>query len=244
MKKQIPVLIRNMLVSGKVLTVACVNGDEDAEYLRKNPDCADIVEWRADKSCSITVLLLMEWLKKIGKPVILTPRSHYEGGACPHWTFTDRKRVFRAFMRLATLGLDIEVNDAPFFTDIIDEARAMGLIIFFSYHSLDKYPGEKNILFAFQNFKAFSKGDVFKLAIHIETTKQLGTCTKHVKRFNAEAPGCIAAMATGKRRGKSVRMEYALKRLTNVVYCFLTGSIVPGQYQIEEFKSEFVRLAA
>ncbi len=243
MKKRIPISIRRLLMGGRVLTVACVNSDEDAEYMRNNPHCAHIVEWRIDKTCSVTVIQIMEWLKGIGKPIILTPRSRYEGGARSDWTFTDRKWAFRMYMHLAAI-LDIEVNDAAFFTDIIGEARALGLVIVFSYHSLDGFPEEKEILFAFQNFKAFGrKGDIFKIALNVKTARQLGVCTRLVARFNEEAPGCIAAMATGKK-GKRVRMDYALKGLTMMVYCFLRGSIVSGQYQVEEFRHEFERLAA
>lgn len=234
--------MREMIHNQQLVTVVCVNGDEDAEYVVRHPDCAKAVEWRMDNALTPKAVAAMEWLRTIGKPVVLTPRSRYEGGARPDWTFADRKDAFRKYLHLAS-AIDIEACDAPFFTDVIEEAEAAGILAIVSYHSLRRFPEPKEIEFAFQGFRLF-RGDIFKLAVRVDTLKQMRALTRLVREFNAEAPGAIAAMATGDPHGKRSRMRYAYMGWTNLVYCFATGSIVPGQYQIEEFNADFARLVA
>jgi 3-dehydroquinate dehydratase type I len=160
------------------------------------------------------------------KPLIMTARDVSEGGVCLDWTVADRAALYRAFMSHAT-WIDIEARTAFDLAGIIKEAKAAGVGIIISFHSLEAFPPCSKIHSAV-GICADIGGDIFKMAIMCQTNDDHISLQDEADIIRKNHPFLVAAMATGERYGIFSRYLDTIHG-GPFIYAFIGEQVVAGQ---------------
>lgn len=213
--------------------VGVLNTQEDLLIALRNPDIADIFEWRVDRLFGSWVV---RCIKRLKTPIILTVRDSAEGGKRSDWDLKKRESLIRKYMHLATF-VDIEALNARRLYKLICDIKLLGIKVIISCHSLDPLPFRfmhLNLRWAVEVCQAV-KGDVLKVALHIVSASDMDDFEEWATPLLSEQEnfGLFAPMATGKRFGRSSRKKFA-QLGSALVYTYLNDAVVEGQWQAQE----------
>jgi len=201
----------------------------------------DMLEWRIDgydnvediKDCLAALLAIRAVIGNI--PLILTCRSHMEGGLV---TLSQDKRL--ALISAAIKSGDIDIvdiemcNDADFISTVVGEARAGGVKLILSYHNFTKTPDEAFLVSKLSEGQRLG-ADISKLAVMPKDYADVLTllsATNLARNGKVNVP--IITMAMGEE-GKITRLAGGLFG-SDITFALGTEPSAPGQIPLAEMR--------
>lgn len=167
--------VRDFIEKTTPLTVGSV---ADLEQLTEAPQNCDLVELRLDSlGYGADVLAFAE---RSPLPLLITARGAAEGGQAD-WSIQSRAAAYRALMPYASL-IDIELQDFPHLSDIIDDARTSEIIVIGSFHDFDATPALKIL----QEKTQQEKADIYKFALMARSIDDIETHISLIKQIDSE----------------------------------------------------------
>lgn len=199
-----------LLNKTNVVGVVASSADLDAAQLSCNQKDVDIVEIRLDKLPHPRVHYIpLHNILLSGKPLIVTVRDESEGGGQPLWKVGERSKLYHQFMPFASF-VDVEAAMAGKMVDVLQEARNAGIGIIISYHNFDGVPGIGELINQADACRRF-EGDVFKMALKVETQEQLDELeeiARAIRSYSSAGPKFkLTAMAIGESFGVTSRLR-------------------------------------
>lgn len=202
------------------------------------PEAVDLLELRVDAFVAGGERRL-ERLKReaaaLQFPLVVTVRDAKEGGAAAEIPTTERQRLHREFLPLATL-IDLELRNAHRSKRLISEARSAGRGVILSCHDFQRTPSLP-VLRQLATKAVEAGASVFKLATTASTPQEFATLLSFLSEVTEDRElGQVAYSVMGMGAfGKVSRL--ALGRAGSVLnYGFLHRAQVPGQWPAEELK--------
>lgn len=187
---------------------------------------ADILEIRIDL-LDMDACQLLEDLKKLGLPLIITNRMKQEGGA---WNGSEEERIqtLISLMPMADM-VDIELC-AQERASVVEKARSSGKTVIMSMHDFQKTP-DLDIMMGIIKESFDAGADIAKLAVmpnSLEDVLRLLEVTLHAK-------GAVCTIAMGEigRHSRVVAPIYG----SVMTYGYVGNAIAPGQLRIDELRS-------
>jgi 3-dehydroquinate dehydratase type I len=228
-KLNLKTFLRGNKVVGVITSLA------DLYIALANPDIADIYEWRVDSISYDEVVDGLQYLRLLGKLVILTVRDPAEGGQKPDWGIWYRQILMLEYLHVADL-IDIEALNAIRLRYVIAEAKKLGIGVIISCHFLKGMPFIMDMLWAWDVYEGIG-GDIFKVASKVENSKEMTSFSKWVMPLMRDSANKwrIAPMATGETYGPSSRIKFA-KKGAILVYGFLAQAVIKGQLSVQELR--------
>lgn len=218
----------------KTQIVGVITSTDDMKQALKDNEAIDVFEWRVDCCAANTI---MNGLRRIGKPVIITARDSKEGGKRPEWKLEDQEAYYLELIPLATF-IDIEVDNAPIMTRTIALAKKERAQIILSYHNFETTPSLQFL--ADKYGKAMSLGaHFFKVAVKAQKPQDLERLIKFASSDDMKWTQ-IVPMAMG-RCGKISRLIFAHAEVP-FVYCSIGEAVVPGQWRASDLKKTLSRI--
>ncbi len=204
------------LVVGSVSSLEAWNAACTVEYLP-----CDVVELRADGLPADTDWAALAQMHCC-RPVLVTVRHESEGGLRP-MTAGERLSIARALLPLAA-ALDWEIARLDEAAELLEEARAAGVVIIGSAHDFEQTPSLETLLEKEQRARTLG-ADVAKFAFRLHTAEDMMTGVELLRR----ATGRITAMGMGPL-GAVSRLLYA-QHGACLVYGYLGDTpTAPGQW--------------
>lgn len=226
--------LRTFLRGAKVVGV--IASLPDLQVALADPDIADIYEWRVDCISCDEVISGLQYLRLLGKLVILTVRDPAEGGQKPEWGLWYRQIVMLEYLYVADV-IDIEALNAIRLRRVIAAVQERDILVIISGHFLTRMPSKAQFLWVRDVYKAL--GDILKTAILIENARDMVLYKKWVMPLmrHPTSKGRIAPMATGETYGPSSRLWFAKKGAV-LVYGSLSKAVIKGQLSVREFRAK------
>jgi 3-dehydroquinate dehydratase-1 len=183
---------------------------------------ADVLEVRADLS-EEEPQLLVESIDGLDKPIIVTIRPAWEGGAFKG-SDDERALIFKMLVPMADY-IDVELR-AENVDDIVALTKGSGALSIVSYHDFKKTPSEKDMLDVLA--QCSEKGDIAKLAVtpgSLEDVLALFDAT-----LKAQKPVCTIAMGEAGRHSRIVAPVYG----SMLTYGYVRKPVAPGQMRVDK----------
>lgn len=183
---------------------------------------ADIIEARVDLSPE-EPQRLVDGVYRLNKPVIVTIRPTWEGGA---FKGSDRERakLFKALVPVADY-IDVELR-AENVDEIVALTEGTDALSIVSYHDFEKMPGKKEMLDII--VRCHEKGDIAKLAAtpaSLRDVLRLFEVTLKSKR-----PLCAIAMGEVGAHSRIVAPVYG----SLLTYGYVRKPVAPGQMRVDK----------
>jgi 3-dehydroquinate dehydratase type I len=216
-------------------TVGVIASLADLYAALANPDMADIYEWRLDCIVCDEVIEGLQYLRLLGKLIILTVRDPSEGGQKPDWGIWYRQVLMLEYLHVADI-IDVEALNAIRLQYVIIEAKKLGIGVIISGHFLKGMPFSMDLIWAWSVYDCIG-GDIFKIAIKVENSREMTCFSKWILPIMCEPRNRwrIAPMAVGSEYGPSSRLKFAEKGAA-LVYGFLGHPVVEGQLSVLELR--------
>jgi 3-dehydroquinate dehydratase-1 len=187
---------------------------------------ADILELRMDL-LSQKPQGVLEELKKLGLPVIITNRMKDQGGS---WQASEDERIRELLMLLPLAdAVDIEfcARDRDF---VVNKARNAGKTVIISTHDFQKTP-DNRVLDGIIRESLEAGADIAKLAVMPESLSdvlRLLDVTIHAK-----CPVCTISMGNIGKHSRVIAPVYG----SVMTYGYVDTPTAPGQLRIDELKN-------
>ena len=212
----------------KPRVVAAVHSPETlraAEALRAAPGAApDLLELRVDHFADDPGVL-DALAADSPRPLVVTVRRGEEGGAVPDLDEAERRRLYLRFLPTATC-VDVEVRSLEALSEVVAEARRMGVWVIASFHDFRSPSGDLARLREVAGQAAAGGADVLKVA---EVTAGPGDLARLLGFLAEESRLPVAIMGMG-RMGKVSRVVLgAAGSVLNYGYLGERAQ-VPGQW--------------
>ncbi len=219
-----------MLHSSMVLNksvVASISSIDSA--IRAEKLGADVIEFRIDLADEDAPGLLQD-LKKLSLPVIITNRMKQEGGA---WAGGEARRI-QTLISLLPLAdaVDIELRANKRY-DVVEKARGAGKTVIISTHDFQKTPGYDDMMGVIK--KSFAAGaDIAKIAVmpnSLDDVLRLLEVTLHASLLHTKGI-CTVAMGEIGKHSRAVAPVYG----SVMTYGYVDNPTAPGQLRVDELK--------
>jgi 3-dehydroquinate dehydratase-1 len=186
---------------------------------------ADMLELRIDL-LDADARKILQALKKLGLPVIITNRMKQEGGA---WEGSEDERIQKLLSLLPSAdAVDIELC-AEKRDSVVKKATSNGKTVIISTHDFQRTPGIDVMLGVIrESFEA--GGDIAKLAVmpqSFEDVLRLFEVTLH-----SEGKVCTIAMGSIGRHSRIIAPIYG----SVMTYGYVDAPTAPGQLRVDELK--------
>jgi 3-dehydroquinate dehydratase-1 len=183
---------------------------------------ADIIEARVDLAAEEPERLA-EGIYRLNKPLIVTVRPVWEGGA---FKGTERERV-RIFKKLVPVAdyIDVELR-ARNVDEIIGLTEGTDALSIVSYHDFEKMPPKKEMLDIIA--RCHEKGDIAKLAVTpagLRDVLRLFEVT-----LKAMRPVCTIAMGDMGAHSRIMAPVYG----SLLTYGYVRKPVAPGQMRVDK----------
>ncbi len=183
---------------------------------------ADIIEVRVDLVRE-EPQPLVEKIFKLNKPLIITVRPTWEGGA---YRGSDKERVklYKALVPVADY-IDVELR-APNVDELVALTGGTDALSIISYHDFEKMPSKKEMMDVV--VKCHEKGDIAKLAVtpaSLRDVLRLFEVTLKSKR-----PVCTIAMGELGAHSRIVAPVYG----SQFTYGYVRKPVAPGQMRVDK----------
>ena len=163
-----------------------------------------------------------------GRPLLLTPRRHAEGGQ-RHWTEDERLTFLRAcWGEVTPAAVDVEVRGDPALVRAVSDEAPPGTRVIASYHDFHQMPAEA-LLDALAEEAVEAGADYFKVAARAESladTARLACWTQTCRRIG------VISMAMGEAGVLSRVMNGAFG--SAACYGHIEQVTAPGQLPVDE----------
>lgn len=190
---------------------------------------ADVIEARVDLAPGEPAAFV-EDVYRLGRPVIVTIRPEWEGGAF-RGSGGERAGLFKKLIPYADY-IDVELR-AKNCGDIVALAEGSDALAIVSYHDFEKTPPKKEMLDILS--QCHEKGDVAKLAV---MPRSLGETLALLEvTLKAKRPVCTIAMGDIGRHSRIVAPLYG----SLLTYGYVRKPVAPGQMRVDEI-AEGLRL--
>lgn len=183
---------------------------------------ADIIEVRVDL-LKEEPQPLVERIFKLNKPLVITIRPTWEGGAYKG-SDKDRARLFKALVPVADY-IDVELR-APNIDELVALTEGTDALSIVSYHDFEKMPSKKEMMDLV--VKCHEKGDIAKLAVtptSLRDVLRLFEVTLKSKR-----PLCTIAMGEMGAHSRIVAPVYG----SQFTYGYVRKPVAPGQMRVDK----------
>lgn len=182
---------------------------------------ADVIEARVDLAAE-EPLLFVESLDELDKPLVVTVRPTWEGGAFKG-SDGERALLFKKLMPMADY-IDVELR-AKNVDEIVLLTKGSGALSIVSYHDFEKTPSVKEMLGILAQCR--EKGDVAKLAV---TPGSLGDVLALFEAtLEARKPVCTIAMGDIGMHSRLVAPVYG----SLFTYGYVRKPVAPGQMRVD-----------
>ena len=196
-------------ISNTVKIVASVGSEGEAVHV-SSLSCVDVIELRLDL---FSKLPSPEFIKKLGKEIILTVRKPADGGKFQGGE-EERYNIYREYAEVCHYA-DIETgSDDSFFQ--------LPVAIIESYHNFKETPQYQFLADLIES----SKGDVFKIAVMGKEKKDFVTIARILSEFDN-----VVAFLMGENF--SYTRIVAAMMGAPFIYCHAGSSVAPGQIHVE-----------
>ena len=187
---------------------------------------ADILELRIDL-LSEKPEQVVEELKKLGLPVIITNRMKEQGGS---WQGNEDERISELLLLLPLAdAVDIELC-APDRDSVVDKARNAGKTVIISTHDFQKTPDNK-VMDGIIHESLEAGADIAKLAVmpgSLADVLRLLEVTLHAKGHV-----CTMSMGATGKHSRVIAPVYG----SVMTYGYVDTPTAPGQLRIDELKN-------
>lgn len=221
---------------GRGVVVGTVHTEEGLLGLeRRTPQGVDAVEIRLD---CLQRRPRVEALRRVGVPIIVTPRHLGEGGSLD-WGEEERVRALEPLLAVAG-AVDIELRLLGEGRKLQEKARGAGVPILLSFHDFVGVPEKGGELLERYEEAREEGAAVFKVAATLRKPRDIEPLLELLERAEGrELP--VAAMGMGEY-GRASRV-YLAAAGSVLNYGWLHRPQVPGQYPARLLKKRLVELA-
>ena len=187
---------------------------------------ADILELRIDL-LSQTPRGVLEELKKLGLPIIITNRMVDQGGS---WQGSEEERI-RELLLLLPLAdaVDIELC-APNRDSVVNKARNARKTVIISTHDFQKTPDNK-VMDGIIRESLEAGADIAKLAVMPESLRDVLRLLEVT--LLAKGPVCTIAMGATGKYSRVIAPVYG----SVMTYGYIDSPTAPGQLRIDELRT-------
>jgi 3-dehydroquinate dehydratase-1 len=187
---------------------------------------ADILELRIDL-LSQKLHGVIEELKKLGLPVIITNRMKDQGGS---WQGSEEERI-RELLRLLPLADAVDIELCARDRDlVVNKARNAGKTVIISTHDFQKTPDIK-VMDEIIRESLAAGADIAKLAVMPES---LGDVLRLLDvTLHAKCPVCTISMGATGKYSRVIAPVYG----SVMTYGYVDTPTAPGQLRIDELKN-------
>lgn len=191
---------------------------------------ADIIEVRVDL-VKEEPQPLVEKIFKLNKPLIITIRPDWEGGAF-NGSDRDRVKLFKALVPVADyIDVELRAHNVEELVALTEGTDALSII---SYHDFEKMPSKKEMMDIV--VQCHEKGDMAKLAVtpaSLRDVLRLFEVTLKSKR-----PLCTIAMGEMGAHSRIVAPVYG----SQFTYGYVRKPVAPGQMRVDKIVEGLVLL--
>jgi 3-dehydroquinate dehydratase-1 len=183
---------------------------------------ADVIEARVDLAAE-EPQLFVEKVDELDKPLIVTVRPTWEGGAFKR-SDGERARLFKKLMPAADY-IDVELR-AKNVDELVSLTRGSGALSIVSYHDFEKTPSKKDMLDILARCR--EKGDVAKLAVMPGGPRDVLALFEAT--LEAKKPVCAIAMGEIGMHSRLVAPVYG----SLFTYGYVRKPVAPGQMRVDK----------
>ncbi len=186
---------------------------------------ADILELRIDL-LETDASEVLQALKKLGLPIIITNRMKQEGGA---WEESEDERIQKLLSLLhGADAVDIELCAAER-DKVVKNARSNGKTVIISTHDFQRTP-ENDVMLGVIRESFEAGGDIAKLAV---MPRSLGDVLRLLDvTLHSEGKVCTIAMGNIGRYSRVIAPIYG----SVMTYGYVDAPTAPGQLRVDELK--------
>ncbi len=182
---------------------------------------ADVLEVRVDLAQE-KPQLLVESIYRLNKPLIITIRPTWEGGAFAGGD-RERAKLFKELIPVADY-IDVELR-APNVDEIVALTEGSDALSIISYHDFEKMPAKKEMLELI--VKCHEKGDIAKLAVTPSSLRDVLRLFEVTLKANR--PVCAIAMGEIGAHSRIVAPVYG----SLLTYGYVRKPVAPGQMRVD-----------
>lgn len=182
---------------------------------------ADIIEVRVDLVRE-EPQPLVERIFKLNKPLIITVRPTWEGGAY-RGSDKDRAKLYKALVPMADY-IDVELR-APNVDELVALTGGTDALSIISYHDFEKMPSKKEMMDIV--VKCQEKGDIAKLAVTPANLRDVLRLFEVTLKSNR--PLCTIAMGELGAHSRIVAPVYG----SQFTYGYVRKPVAPGQMRVD-----------
>ncbi len=183
---------------------------------------ADVLEVRVDLAAE-EPQLLAESINRLGKPLIVTIRPTWEGGAF-EGSDGERALLFKRLLPVADYA-DVELR-AKNVDEIVSLIKGSGALSIVSYHDFEKAPTERDMLDILALCRG--KGDIGKLAVMPGGPRDV--LALFGATLEAPKPVCTIAMGDIGMHSRIVAPVYG----SLLTYGYVREPVAPGQVRVDK----------
>ena len=182
---------------------------------------ADVIEVRVDLAPE-EPQALVEGIYRLNKPIIVTIRPAWEGGA---YAGSDRERV-RLFKDLIPVAdyIDVELR-AENVEEIVSLTEGSDALSIISYHDFESMPSKKEMLDLI--VRCHEKGDIAKLAVMPASLRDV--LRLYEVMLKSKQPVCAIAMGDIGAHSRIVAPVYG----SLLTYGYVRKPVAPGQMRVD-----------
>lgn len=214
-------LIKQHLSDKKRLVVGAI---ADSSTLSTTPTGCDVVELRLDSLGTDTDS--HQFAENCPLPLLITARGHEEGGQSD-WSHEERIDACRAFLHRASL-IDIELRDFDAFSELISEAKSLGITVIGSFHDFTATPGPELLA-----GKIDARADIHKFALMAQSANDI---IKQLEIFEQLSGRDLSVMGMGPLGAAARPLMAEAGSLLNYGYLGATPT-APNQWPAELLKA-------
>ena len=217
------VRIGSLELNKSIVAVIGKNSIESAIKAKKLG--ADMLELRIDL-LDADARKILQALKKLGLPVIITNRMKQEGGA---WEGSEDKRIQKLLSLLPSAdAVDIELcaeeRDA-----VVEKARSNGKTVIISTHDFQRIP-EVDVMLGVMRESFEAGADIAKLAVMPQSFEDVLRLFEVTLQLKGKV--CTIAMGSIGRHSRIIAPIYG----SVMTYGYADAPTAPGQLRVDELK--------
>lgn len=205
--------------------IAAIGEDPISSAKKATKLGADILELRMDLFSQKPQAVLEE-IKKLGLPVIITNRMKDQGGS---WQGSEEDRI-RELLLLLPLADAVDIELCARDRDsVVNTARNAGKTVIISTHDFQKTPDNK-VLDGIIRESLEAGADIAKLAVMPESLSDVLRLLEVT--IHAKGPVCMIAMGDTGKHSRVIAPFYG----SVMTYGYVDIPTAPGQLRIDELK--------
>ncbi|HTY92079.1 MAG TPA: type I 3-dehydroquinate dehydratase [Methanocella sp.] len=182
---------------------------------------ADVIEVRVDLAQE-KPQQLVESVYRLNRPIIITIRPAWEGGAYAG-SALERAKLFKALIPVADY-IDVELR-AENVEEIVSYTEGTDALSIISYHDFERAPPKKDMMDII--VRCHEKGDIAKLAVTPGSLRDVLRLFEVT--LKSEKPICTIAMGELGAHSRIVAPVYG----SQLTYGYVRKPVAPGQMRVD-----------